>query len=1737
MQICIKCRNAEMQKCSRLRIGHQSIEMSRIFFCAKVLKMSEKEMWHGEDDNLDFNVAENRRWNGDAKGKPLRYQVRSRIMQLLDMQVMDTKTGKMKNKFTHQEIAETMNVHKRTVSNYNKARKDQNLTKATAIGPDKQVREYTVGVPAPGKQGGFRWSRFSEEQQEACIRISLENPRDTITQIKEKVQDLYPHLKVSDSTVWRTLNNAGLSYLRAQMKDPLGEGELATNAKNEEMKAFITEQQKGERGALNPINMFFMDETSVTLNEVPSKGWGSKDDVPVFEKSKGKTLTINLYAGLGLVQDAKNDMYQKNLPEISCTIDDTQPRGNHLKFNYQEKCWETQPEQPKFALFWWIRPPTRSGTAISSFLNEKDVVSSTFTLFDPTRLDENTAKNCSTGDADLDCGFFRPALTRPLPIFNRHIATIEHVSLQDLTDVRLLKLSDESVFVVVKDCLLSVKDLNNQDIPVGLHMLTNGPTKKLVLDDKEIVVSDIDVLKFTEQSTDDELFVECTRTTSSSATVIPYPFVWKDHLKSLIPDQYLSFNGYTFQNKMRKNTEHVIALDQFLHFDLGPRQYNIANMQQLLWLNGVEYRQVDQEDASLIKIDGKHITLGLEQMVNLYKDLQNLIRNALKIDTSTYYDNVPRAYYTPTGKSFKGGKLDSDYKRGDRSLFVKYLLETTNYVEKVFGPETRKNLSIAFDSAPQHGKVDVDSKHVSYIHDWVKKQLDIKEAIFLPVKAPDYNPAEMLFAFIKSNIRLKQRSFTGEVSATRMIELIDQAFQGVTLSMVQGWVRYSCFRIPGDNTPLDQKRCMNKIEELQIQSRPSTLLELRLDEWRQNFLQKYSQDTNELLQNGEFIVEVLSIIKNQENNLEAYTNLIDSLILFKNEDELKNEFYDIDVKEPTVKSYDGFTKIIANTLCFNNTYDGIVDLKFDEKHNFLYVKRPAHDRYFKYRVKTSNASQTADLPFIDTDKYVLTTTDTKFNKDTVIQIKIRNKDVKIKNECELHLEHNFKVDEFKEFVDILADCTSEINFPCFSQLIKTKSLHLENHAKLHKLIDLINEHLLEAHSPINDLNKCKQYAFDVSNRLASSIDSIDDRIKHVLDAYEPFVAKSDLVEISKPGNRLVVTKNGISRYTESLSEPDFNKIGISYRVSKSRKSYFEIQADGKTVRFQNPTSLDKELPSDMVRNILQSTPYKICLPPKDDEFESLGIALIILKALKHERSVITDVNDMLCKAIEHELAKDTVNFSQIFATCEDCLKKLQRKCDKCDTKSKFKRFPFFSVEKFREKNLQEKEMKRRAMGKQPGERRWPGYPVLTEEEMNEYKERGSGPDFEVIVNDDNTRVMNNEIEAIEIDENNPKKVKITVRGQTKELNEDDEKDKTQWNLYFGPFAQENQIKLEHERQRMKENIAKLNKLQKLENVPTPRSIGRVETNVVSPNGKILGLKSITSALMKKIKSKLDEETYLKKHACVYDEKTGRIYPPKDVSFQNLSKGIEEFHLLLADPDPENMWGKNVKVIVNPQTIEPILVSYKKIGYLWKKLEQRPTLVHHNTTNELFDLLAPLEKADVYTLDKRFKSISGLKHNDIVESNNHFYQAIGKTFHEFGFTHTMFKPYPRKMLGLDIKLNNLYEKGKFYYVELENFQDFFRDIYPDDTNFESNHFIKVTIDSNDAFIPIQGKKIIIGKEKFNKVQEELTLLTPNLDAKEQLFKEFASISAENKSAYMLKLTAENRSSLKFAAAAA
>lgn len=1468
---------------------------------------------------------------GDPKGKPLPYVIRSRIIQALGEKVLNEKTGKMQKKYTHEQIADQMKVHPRTVGNLNRSLKQQGLSQVPAV-IGGEMTNYTIGVPEPGKQGGFRWSKMTQEQQDTCVRLAIENPRDTSTQLMTKLHALYPELRVSTSTIWRTLNLAGLSYMRAKLKDPLGSGSAATNAKNAEMRSFIEEQRLGARGSLNPFNMFFMDETIVTMNLVASKGWGSKDNAPAFAQSKGKTMTLNLYAGLGIVDPEMIPDTFPNNRDIQNPPKDTYPRGNHLEYSAREKLWSNTDKPPRFALHWWIRPPTRSNTALDPFLNTNDILDRNFVLFLPQKLVSHidTSPVNRANINELNLGFFRPAL-------------------------------------------------------------------------------------------------------------------YKDDPGA--PDQ------------------HKQMVDEFLLPLTSDISSDSIKMQELLWLNGVETRQVDQEDASLIKdseING-YIVQTLENLNTLFANLQTLVANALNIgEPRNVTNSIPRQYYTPTGKQRKGGKIDSE--RGDRSLFVQYLIHVTNYYRDVFGETVRSRLKMAWDSAPQHGKVDIDSNHVSYIHNWVKEHLGIEEAIFLPVKAPDFNPVEMLFAYLKSQIRLQQRSFTGEMTVQEMIELVDIIMQGVTEDMVRGWVRYSCFRIPGDDTLLDEARCMQYLDKHgdklveDAPMEPTSVIQLAVKHWLEQFVVTTKIQNNDIIVNGEFDPDFFAMLRRYDGSDVLLKPIADKLRRFTKSDDLKSKFHiDEAVQVELPESPSSPFHVPHNHFRKDSDAAHIEWLMYDTVKGILTLKDNLHEEALTIETIADNSTteNTANLTMNSaTRKWTLSRSNAE-----VISFKYENKTYKFKAEGRLQFKHNFKHNAYVELFELLRCAFREdANFACIADYVVAKvGPNVPKSEEFKSEVARLVSMLKRRSGVLRSVDKCRASVYNILNLVFPSKFDSAIELNDVLQAYDT-LKKGDIVQFTKVGEGPAETIQTLDSKLKILGEksPSVDK---TYKVTRVRSTHIELE-DG--VHVEARTMYDRTLHYEVmkkdcakIREVLQKTPYAACLPQLGVEFEPIDMCVLVVKARMHEEDIMKEVNAMLIASVQTNSSDLHFNVSGLRSDVTKALQMMDRKCKECN-KSKFKRFPFISVDNIREEHRQMSAMKSKAVKKynqDENQRRYPGYPAKSADEMKEYKERGTGPNFETRVDDATGLIVpNNKIDSIvDVDRN---AVVIKVGDDTKHVRRTDERE---WEIYFGKFAQENKLMLELYEQRKKES----DKRKEMAKTQTTSANDKILKQIHSPNDTVLTFRN--------------KPTNFKGQICYFDAEKKRVHPPKNMRFQDfVNNTTDDFFLANLELDANDAIEDATTLLRHGNSF--VQVSCRKEAMRVTK----PSNVHHSVADD----------------DELGANLSGFEFDHVVhvKNNNKYYRVVNQGY-SIGFRKEHMMPYNRRLLKLNMRLENvLQQRSEYYSTKVSELKSSFPDVDHDRINTS-----KVDGDSPEE------KRVYFNKQEFKEYMNSLAYEDTNEFKFEELLK--------------------------------
>lgn len=682
---------------------------------------SKRENWNVWDDT-DPRVRDTS--SGRIKGKPLSYQERTNVIRLLD------------KGFTHKKIQAVLNVHPQTIASLKKQIKEQNIP-VSALG--------TLGVPRPGVQGGYRWSRMSEEQKATCSRIAVEHPTYTVSQIQKALVEVYPDLTVSEPTIWRALRGSGLHFMRAKMKDPRAE---ATSAHKAELNSFIDEQNKGNDGKFNVEDLFFMDETIVYLNEAPSYAWGLRQDGKRKEtqilKTKGKTKTIAIYAGIGLTKNGVRYSHDTKAP--GCALQSNAPRCNAFKMS-EDGCWELHRanDLPKFCLVWWMRPPERETDALPRFLDADDIKDPSFLLPTWSTDPQNQEVIDVLHFRSID-GIGKPMLQ--LIANNDNLTTfIQRGVFDAVRSVYKVKLFDqEHTFEVINGM--------NEDNSTIINI-------NATFDPEWVNVNKNVLLTFIKGDT--EIYIRNSTATTSGMSKM------KEFI-TLVGDE-----------------KWVNALSN-------------ENLQLMLWFCGVETRQVNQNGELLKTNDDDQTEMLLTSRQRQEALLQKMGRLASFASTGQGEapKDIPRNFHA--SRSFKGGPIESAH--GDRSLFLRYIRHAYNFYKTFWRSDDHSDFRFAWDSAPQHGKVDITAPQKSFIHEWVEKQLGSGdhqvEAFFLPVRKPDFNPVELLFSFIKTSIRRRMTSVTGELTPNQMIALLDKSFSEVTEKMIKGWLRYGCYVVTGD---------------------------------------------------------------------------------------------------------------------------------------------------------------------------------------------------------------------------------------------------------------------------------------------------------------------------------------------------------------------------------------------------------------------------------------------------------------------------------------------------------------------------------------------------------------------------------------------------------------------------------------------------------------------------------------------------------------------------------------------------------------------------------------------------------------------------------------------------------------------------------------------------------------------------------------------------------------------------
>jgi transposase len=127
-----------------------------------------------------------------------------------------------------------------------------------------------------------------------------------------------------------------------------------------------------------------------------------------------------------------------------------------------------------------------------------------------------------------------------------------------------------------------------------------------------------------------------------------------------------------------------------------------------------------------------------------------------------------------------------------------------------------KKKKIVLDNASTHLAIRVNTKDkISYLHKYANETLEIENCIYIPVLSPIFNPAELVFAFVKKYLR-NQMPKEGWIPSG-LIHSIREAFKRITPEMAKNWIK-KCgykFRAPkgDDDSSADEKSDEKKDEK------------------------------------------------------------------------------------------------------------------------------------------------------------------------------------------------------------------------------------------------------------------------------------------------------------------------------------------------------------------------------------------------------------------------------------------------------------------------------------------------------------------------------------------------------------------------------------------------------------------------------------------------------------------------------------------------------------------------------------------------------------------------------------------------------------------------------------------------------------------------------------------------------------------------------------------------------------
>ena len=262
----------------------------------------------------------------------------------------------------------------------------------------------------------------------------------------------------------------------------------------------------------------------------------------------------------------------------------------------------------------------------------------------------------------------------------------------------------------------------------------------------------------------------------------------------------------------------------------------LADIRKFLMINAIEDRQVNKDGSLKSFKNNRSLTYQVATNRQLIKRLSVFIpvdgtytyrprtdseilsfmgsANALLDVDGQEEELIPRHFFTPSSRLYKGGTFVPNL--GSLNVFMQFCHRLSQYIKIVYGEEVASNTLLMWDNASTHANVAVNSGKASFMHKWVEEELGLKDAIYLPVRQPRYDPVEFLFSFVKSIVR--SLNTKAEMTQDELERNIDEAMMRVQPQHVVNWFRYGCYPIDANEYkgPLPEPWIRREMEAFSI---------------------------------------------------------------------------------------------------------------------------------------------------------------------------------------------------------------------------------------------------------------------------------------------------------------------------------------------------------------------------------------------------------------------------------------------------------------------------------------------------------------------------------------------------------------------------------------------------------------------------------------------------------------------------------------------------------------------------------------------------------------------------------------------------------------------------------------------------------------------------------------------------------------------------------------------------------